>query len=106
MTTTPTTASGAPIACSLPPGQYRARTAELAALAARALRSRAPIDGGERLVFGGDDGVERELRAAIAAEARCCSFLTMRLERSGGQLTVDVTGPAEAQPVIAKLFVA
>jgi hypothetical protein len=43
------------------------RFAELAALPARALRSRATIADGERLVFTYTPGVERELRAAIAA---------------------------------------
>jgi hypothetical protein len=97
-------ADDAPIACTLTPGEYKRRTAELSALAARSLIARAPIDGGQRLTFVDDPAVERELRGAVAAEASCCSFLTMRLQRTTGALTLDVTGPPQAQPIIAELF--
>jgi hypothetical protein len=40
-----------PLACTLMPGQYADRTGELAALAARALRSREQTADGERLVL-------------------------------------------------------
>jgi hypothetical protein len=97
-------AADAPIACTLTPGEYRSRTDDLSALARRALRTREPIDGGERLTFSDSPSVELELSAAVAAEASCCSFLTLRLERDARGLVLDVTGPAEARPVIAELF--
>jgi hypothetical protein len=90
-----------PIACTLAPDDYAARIESLSALA-DSLLSREPIPGGARLIFG--DEVERELEAAIAAEAACCPFLTMTLERTQAGLTLDVTGPAEAEPIIAELF--
>ena len=93
-----------PIACTLSAADHRTRIAELSELAARALRSREPIDGGERLLFDAGDGVEASLRAAVAAEAVCCSFLTMRLERRADTVVLEVVGPAEAGPVIAGLF--
>jgi hypothetical protein len=80
----------APIACTLTPGQYADRTGDLASLAARALRTRKPTAAGER----------------IAAEASCCSFLRMDLQRSGDGLVLDVAGPQDARPVIAELFAA
>jgi hypothetical protein len=92
------------IACTLTPAEYAGRTGELAALAARALRSREPTAAGERLVFADTPEIERELRAAIAAEARCCAFLTLELERTGDGLVLDVAGPQDARPVIAELF--
>jgi hypothetical protein len=107
MTTTKLTqveAQDGPVACTLTPDDYRDRTADLAALASRALRSRQPIDGGERLVFADGPDIERQLRTAIAAEASCCSFLAMILTRTAEGLTLDVTGPALARPVIAELF--
>ena len=70
-----------PIACTLTRGAYRDRTAELAGLAARALRSREQTAEGERLVFTDSPDTERELRAAIAAESSCCAFLRMDLTR-------------------------
>ncbi len=93
-----------PVACTLTPTQYADRTAQLSALAREALRSRAPIAGGQRLVFAPGAGTAERLRHAVAAEAACCSFLRMDLRSEPGALVLDVTGPAEAQPVITGLF--
>jgi hypothetical protein len=93
-----------PIACSLTPGQYQSRTADLKALADRALRSREQTDHGERLTFEAGGEVERALRAAVAAEAACCAFLTMDLQRREDHLLLDISGPQEARPIIAELF--
>ena len=94
----------APIACSLSAADYRARIAGLSALSARALRSREPIDGGERLLFDDGDGVADALRAAVAAEAACCSFLSMTLARREDALVLEVAGPPEVRTLIAELF--
>ena len=93
-----------PIACTLGPRQYRDRTRELAALAARALRSREPTADGERLTFAAGADVEHELRAVIAAESRCCPFLRMSLQRGEGGVVLEIAGPPDARPVIADLF--
>jgi hypothetical protein len=93
-----------PIACTLTPGQYGDRTRDLASLAARALRTREQTAAGERLVFADAPMIERELRAVIAAEASCCAFLTMDLERTGDGLVLDIAGPQDARPIIAELF--
>jgi hypothetical protein len=107
MSTLPTTHGGAadaPIACTLGPGEFRNRADAISRLAERALLTREPIDGGARLTFRGGDDVEDELRAVIAAEASCCSFLTLRLDHRDEALVLDVTGPAGAGPIIAELF--
>lgn len=93
-----------PIACTLTPDARAARGGELAALAARALRSRERTDAGERLTFGGGADVERELRAVVAAERSCCPFLHFDLERGGDRVTLAISGPPEARPLIAELF--
>lgn len=93
-----------PIACTLSPGSHRDRIGELTALAARALRSREPTPEGERLIFTDSAEIERELRAAIAAESRCCAFLRMELVRADDGLVLDVAGPPQARRVIAELF--
>jgi hypothetical protein len=93
-----------PIACTLSRGQYDDRAGELAALAARALRSREQTADGERLVFTGGADTERELRAVIAAESRCCAFLRIDLRRAGEGLVLDIAGPPDARPIIAGLF--
>jgi hypothetical protein len=104
-TTTPNDpATEAPIACTLTPGQSADRTRDLAALAARALRTREQTAAGERLVFTDTPEIECELRAVIAAEASCCAFLRMDLERTGDCLVLDIAGPQDARPIIAELF--
>ena len=93
-----------PIACTLEPGQYNGRTSDLAALAARALRSREQTVDGERLIFTDDEATERELRAVTAAESSCCAFLRMDLQRADEGLVLDIAGPRDARPIIAELF--
>jgi hypothetical protein len=93
-----------PIACTLGPGRYEDRTNELAALAARALRSREQTAEGERLTFEDSADTERELRAAVSAEASCCAFLRMDLQRTDDGLVLDIAGPPDARPIIAELF--
>jgi hypothetical protein len=93
-----------PIACILSPGQYKSRTNDLAAIAARALRSREQTTDGERLTFEDSEETERELRAAIAAESSCCAFLRMDLQRADDALVLDIAGPQDARPIIAELF--
>jgi hypothetical protein len=93
-----------PIACSLSGADYAARKNDIAAVARGALRSREPLDHGARLIFDGRESTERELRELIAAEAACCRFLSFDLVREDDALTLVVTGPAEAQPIIAELF--
>jgi hypothetical protein len=93
-----------PIACTLTAAQYRGRTNDLAALAQRALRAREQTAHGERLTFVDSEDIARELRAAIAAEASCCAFLRMSLERTDDGLVLDIAGPEDARPIIAELF--
>jgi hypothetical protein len=93
-----------PIACTLGPDQYRDRTGELAALAARALRSRERTPDGERLIFTDSEDTEHRLRAVIAAESSCCAFLRMDLARGDEGLVLDIAGPQDARPIITELF--
>jgi alkanesulfonate monooxygenase SsuD/methylene tetrahydromethanopterin reductase-like flavin-dependent oxidoreductase (luciferase family) len=91
-------------ACSLPPAGLRERRAVIDEIARAALRSRDPITGGARLTFTGGDDTERALRDLIAAESECCPFLRFDLERGDDEVRLDVTGPAEAQPMLAEMF--
>lgn len=93
-----------PIACSLTPTQAEERVEQTAALARHALRRREPIADGQRLHFEDNREIEAELRHVIAAEAECCLFLELRLRRVDEGLELDITGPAEARPVIEGLF--
>ena len=93
-----------PIACKLTASQAAQRAEQTAAIAERALRRREPIGGGQRLQFEAGGELEAELRRLIDAEAECCPFLRMSLRRAGDDLELDITGPAEVQPIIEALF--
>ena len=93
-----------PIACSLDTHDYADRRRRLRALRDAALIDRKPIAGGERLLFADAADTEQALRAAIDAEAGCCAFLTMTLDRRAGRLILDITGPEMAAPIIEELF--
>jgi len=92
------------IACSLSPAQLANRKDDLAMFASDALRAREPLPGGERLTFAAGADTEAGLRAIIAAEAECCAFLRFDLHGDGDVLRLDVTGPDDAQPIIAGMF--
>jgi hypothetical protein len=66
--------------------------------------SRRRASSGLAVRFRRDARIEADLRALIAAEARCCPFLTLDLRASGEFLEVDVSGPSEARPVIEAMF--
>jgi hypothetical protein len=93
-----------PIACTLTAADYARRAQDTAELARRALRSRQPIADGTRLTFEPSADTERELRDIVAAEAQCCAFLRMDLRAAEDALILDITGPAEAEPIITELF--
>lgn len=93
-----------PIACTLSATELRGRGARLEALAADALLSREPIEGGLRHRFRGDDAVEREVRELAELESACCAFLTFRVSRQSGAVVLEVTGAPEAQPLIEQFF--
>jgi hypothetical protein len=93
-----------PIACTLTVPELSERRRRVAELADRSLMLREPLPEGVRLFFAADRATEREVRAVVAAEARCCSFLRLRLRRTGKALVLDVTGPQQARPIIDELF--
>jgi hypothetical protein len=91
-----------PIACSLSSADYAERRAHIDEIARAALLAREPTESGARMTFTA--GAEDALRELIAAEAECCPFLRMELRGDGDTLTLDVTGPDDAQPIIAEMF--
>jgi hypothetical protein len=40
----------------------------------------------------------------VELEARCCAFLSLTMAAVDDAIVLDVTGPPEAQPLIAELF--
>jgi hypothetical protein len=93
-----------PIACTLSPDGLQARLALIDALAADGLLDRTPTASGMRVRLRDDPGIEQRTRELVAAESRCCAFLTFELGRDAGDLVLDITGPEDARPVIDLFF--
>jgi len=93
-----------PIACTLTPDGMTARLALIDALAADGLLDRTATETGLRVRLRDTPEIEQRTRELIAAESQCCAFLEFELAREGGDLVLDITGPADARPVIDLFF--
>ena len=91
-----------PIACTLGASELPERLAEMRALGRDAL-----ISAGEHeLRFRASPGVRERLERLVAAEAACCSFMTLELVDENGEHLVRVAAPPEAEPVVRELIAA
>jgi hypothetical protein len=89
------------IACALTPEELPSRLAEISAIGRDALLSVSP-DG--TLRFRADGETRRRLEAIVAAEARCCSFLTLDLHEHAGAMVLSVTAPEGAESLAHELL--
>lgn len=104
-TSTPPHSTGeSPIACSLPTGEARDRSALISQLRADAMLDQQTIADGLRTRFRADAATEQRVRNLVAAERDCCGFLRFDLQREPDALVLDITGSPDAQPVIATFF--
>ena len=85
-----------PIACSLSADELTDRLAEIRSLGRRSLVSSAE-DGALR--FRGDRDTRARLEAIIAAESRCCSFLSFELREEAGDLVLRIDAPDDAHAI-------
>jgi hypothetical protein len=93
-----------PIACTLTPHGMTARLALIDALAADGLLDRTPTDAGLRVRLRDTAEIEQRTRELVAAESKCCAFLDFNLDREADALVLDISGPADARPVIDMFF--
>ena len=93
-----------PPACTLTPDGMTARLALIAALTTDGLLDRTRIHAGLRVRLRDTPDIERRTRELVAAESRCCPFLDFALAREDGDLVLEISGPAEAAPVIEMFF--
>lgn len=90
------------IACSLDPDQVEGRVADWNLILSTAAW-RAAIPGGVRVRFR--DEVDIATLAELAtAEHDCCSFFQFGIGVGPEGVTLDITGPDDAQDVIASVF--
>jgi hypothetical protein len=95
-----------PIACSLSAGDLTARLAEMTALGRDALSDCTATATHAELRFSGDDSVRERLAAIVAAESRCCAFLTLRVTEAPGAAVLTIGAREGAEPVLADLVAA
>ncbi|MFV2063892.1 MAG: MerR family transcriptional regulator [Chloroflexota bacterium] len=87
------------IACSLEPGSVDGRITEWRYLLGNAT-AREELNDGVRLRFPRDADVVALSRLA-AAEQGCCGFFAFRISIDAEAVTFEITGPPEAQDIIA-----
>ena len=91
-----------PIACSLSAAEQGKRRETARRLVAAAQLDARVTERGAVLRFAG--AAEPALRDLIAAERECCPFLTFELSQRRDELSLVVSGPAEARPIVLELF--
>lgn len=91
-------------ACSLDRTEQAKRLEEIAALASGSLLEAKKTVRGAFLRLEDGQGVQTELRRLIAAESECCPFLRFEMRVTNGEVLLDVSGPADARPLIDELF--
>jgi hypothetical protein len=87
-----------PIACKLSADGARERSGWLEEIGRAAL-----IDGRrdrDRLRLRFRAGSRPELEALVRAESECCAFLSFELREASGEVRLDISGPAGAEPVL------
>ncbi len=94
-----------PIACSLDARDLEQRLAAIAEIAESSLIGHV-TDGHHLLRFRSDAETRKRLEEIVAAEAECCSFLDLRLEERGGELTLSIASPPNGQAVADALAAA
>ena len=97
-----TGSTGQEIACSLQPDSVGERLQDWQRVLQSAT-TRTSVPGGVRVVFDRDVEVAA-LAQLAAAEQACCSFFRFDIGIGTDGITLDVTGPAESQQVIAAVF--
>jgi hypothetical protein len=93
-----------PIACTLTGNELPARLAEIRALSRQALRAKTSTGTHAVLSFEPAPGVRDRLAAIVAAESKCCAFLTMDLADQPEAITLAIDAPADAELVLEELL--
>jgi hypothetical protein len=92
-----------PIACSLSETELPARLAEIRALGQDALLSARRVGPRAVLRFTSDPDIRARVEAIVAAESRCCAFLTMRISAEPDTVTLTIEAPEDAELVLQEL---
>jgi hypothetical protein len=91
-----------PIACTLPPADYRARLAEIAALSREALRH--VERRGLTLDLRYAPEAAARVRRLVEQERACCAFLQFELHEDAQEVRLLVTAPPAAAEAVPELL--
>ncbi len=94
--------SGAPIACTLQPGDYRERLAWIAELARDGLLDVSRDD--LRLELRYAPHVAGRVREMVGKEQGCCAFLDFELAETDAGVRLTITAPERARDLADALF--
>jgi hypothetical protein len=75
----------------------------MAQLGTDALRDSTATATHAELRFDPDAEIRTRLEAIVAAESRCCAFLTLRIDDKPDALVLTIDAPDGAEPVLADL---
>ena len=92
-----------PIACSLSATERPARLAAIAGLGRDALLDSRTDDRRAVLRFAAGPGVHERVADIVAAESKCCAFLTMQVSTTPDEVELSITAPEGAEPVLDEL---
>jgi len=92
----------AAIACTLTPGDYKARLASIDELTRDALRSQTRRDLELELVYAAE-AAER-VREMVRKERDCCAFLNFELAERAGEIRLTIKAPERAREAADMLF--
>ena len=88
------------LGCGLDDAAREERAGDIQSLLAPVLQSVERSDNGVRLVMSDRPGLVDEVRALVAKEQQCCSFLSFDVADDAGRIVLDITGPAEAKETL------
>jgi hypothetical protein len=99
-----TTASAAPVACSLSRAGLAEQAGRWERLAARAMTGREQTGHGIRVTFRPGRGTEEELRALVDVESRCCPWAAWTVHADGTRLVLDVRSAGDGVGALHAAF--
>ncbi|HEX2105463.1 MAG TPA: hypothetical protein VHF51_17550 [Solirubrobacteraceae bacterium] len=98
--------STTPIACTLAPADMPGRLREIAALGREALAAVEHDGPSATLRFARRDGIADRLDAVVAAESRCCAFLTFERTDEPGAHVLRIAAPDDGAFMVDVLVAA
>src|SRR5437867_2631993 len=95
-----------PVICTLSGAELQKRRREILNSFPTARIKTIELPNGYAYEFPFDSEITMKLAHLVCLEHECCRCLTFRisLEAGNGPLTLEITGPSEAKPVIAGFF--